>query len=391
MTQNCKSCRKDLDESHFVETYKTCNECRTKKKTRSTKHTLKTCQDFAEAKGGKCLSTEYKNITSKMKWQCSKGHEWEIGFNNVKNNGNWCPQCGGSKQLTIKDCQSAAKAKGGKCMSTEYKNNISKLKWQCSEGHEWESCLGNIRNNGTWCPCCSGNTKLTLTDCQDVALSKGGKCLSTTYTNCDTKMKWKCHKGHIWHTTLYVIKNMGCWCLECGGRKTLTIEECKSFAKAKGGKCLSTEYKNAYQKLLWQCSEGHEWNANFHHIKHGNRWCPDCSKFKTEAVCRTIVERYLSKNFPNTRPKFLKGLELDGYNKELRIAFEYNGKQHYEYVPFFHKNGPVNLETQKSRDRKKFRLCHKYGVKLVIIPYQYSYLNPEELEDFIVNELWKIV
>ena len=202
MTTHCKSCRRDLDESHYVETYKTCNECRTKKKQRSTKRlTLKDCQDLAESKGGKCVSTEYKNSRSKMKWQCSENHEWETTIHNIKN-GHWCPHCAGNVKLTLKDCQDLAESKGGKCLSTEYKNSKTKMKWQCSENHEWEAKLDNIRY-GKWCRHCAGNVKLTLKDCQDLADSKGGKCLSTEYKNCDHKMKWKCSKGHMGYNFIH--------------------------------------------------------------------------------------------------------------------------------------------------------------------------------------------
>jgi hypothetical protein len=230
---------------------------------------------------------------------------------------------------------------------------------------------------------------ITLEICQDKAKSKNGICLSTEYINSKTKLIWQCSKGHKWDAVWSSIK-AGYWCNECGGRKTLTIKECKAFAEKKNGKCLSTTYKNAYQKLLWQCSKSHEWIADFHHIKHSNRWCPDCSRFKTEAVCRSIIEDFLLEKFPTKRPKFLEGLELDGYNEDLKMAFEYNGKQHYEYIPFFHGNDPKKFESQKLRDIKKYNICFDKGISLILIPYQYSYEKPDELRDFIYIELCKI-
>ena len=107
-------------------------------------------------------------------------------------------------------------------------------------------------------------------------------------------------------------------------------------------------------------------------------------------MCREIMEKYLLEPFPNTRPDFLEGLELDGYNEELNIAFEYNGKQHYEYIPHFHRNGEEDFETQKERDRKKYRICREKKINLIIIPYQYDYTTPDELDDFIYTELCKI-
>ena len=54
--------------------------------------------------------------------------------------------------------------------------------------------------------------------------------------------------------------------------------------------------------------------------------------------------------YPVTGGNF--NLELDCFNKELRIGLEYNGVQHYKYVPYFHKNKEAFL-NQKYRDDMK--------------------------------------
>jgi hypothetical protein len=146
---------------------------------------------------------------------------------------------------------------------------------------------------------------------------------------------------------------------------------------------------NNNTNMKWECSQGHEWKATQNNVQRGT-WCPCCVTYKSEEMCRDIFERNLMEKFPNTRPKFMKGLELDGYNADLNIAFEYNGIQHYEYNSFFHRDDPENLVRQKERDRKKYRLCREHNIDLIIIPHQYSYTNPEELEEFIMAELWKI-
>ena len=37
---------------------------------------LKTMQEHAEKRGGKCLAKEYKNSTYKLLFECSNGHKW---------------------------------------------------------------------------------------------------------------------------------------------------------------------------------------------------------------------------------------------------------------------------------------------------------------------------
>ncbi len=71
------------------------------------------------------------------------------------------------------------------------------------------------------------------------------------------------------------------------------------------------------------------------------------------------------------RPPFLnsgKGqLSYDVYISKLRIAIEYQGKQHYEPVEIF--GGEESFRRQKERDEIKQQLSQEHGIKLVYISY----------------------
>ena len=94
-------------------------------------------QNLAKKRGGKCLSSKYYNIDTKLKWVCEKGHTWNAIPYTIKK-GTWCPNCVG-KNKTISDMQNLAKKRGGKCLSSKYYNNRTKLEWECKKGHIWES------------------------------------------------------------------------------------------------------------------------------------------------------------------------------------------------------------------------------------------------------------
>ena len=207
--------------------------------------------------------------------------------------------------------------------------------------------------------------------------------------NAYTKLSWKCSEGHQWNAAYNDIKNNNTWCSECAGKKKHIIEDCYEFAKNKNGLCLSTECEDNKTNMKWQCSEGHQWTTTFCIIKNHGSWCPNCASFRSEKLCRGIFEELLLEPFPTKRPPFLEGLELDGYNESLNIAFEYNGKQHYEFIKHFH-NNIEKFNRQKARDKKKYSICQKRGLNLIIIPYQYDFRNPEEMREFIFNELSKI-
>jgi hypothetical protein len=114
--------------------------------------------------------------------------------------------------------------------------------------------------------------------------------------------------------------------------------------------------------------------------------CPRCW-WKTQIACVEFIEKLTNKKFLiNTYPKFLEGLEYDGYNEELKLAIEYNGEQHYKYHPFFHRNGEEDLIKQQERDSRKVELSKKNNIYLIIVPYY-----TEDIEGLISKEYSKFL
>lgn len=106
--------------------------------------------------------------------------------------------------------------RNGELLSNEYINNITKLKWKCNIcQYTWEALPGSVKN-GSWCSSCvKNNQKLTIKEMHDIAISRGGKCLSDKYINLNTKLLWQCKCGHIWSAMPSNIKNRGSWCPKC--------------------------------------------------------------------------------------------------------------------------------------------------------------------------------
>jgi hypothetical protein len=185
---------------------------------------------------------------------------------------------------------------------------------------------------------------------------------------------------------------MGTWCPACGGTQKRTIEEMKQMALKRGGKCLSKEYANIETKLLWECAEGHRWEAQPNGIRSGS-WCPQCSSALAERICREYFEQLFGKRFPKVKPSWLRlanksRLELDGYCEKLGLAFEHQGPHHYGLDIY----SPITNERairQKERDRLKRLLCRKNGVILISVPEIPTRLPQNEIKDFIRSECEK--
>ena len=71
----------------------------------------------------------------------------------------------------------------------------------------------------------------------------------------------------------------GHWCHTCSG-KNITIEDLQDIALERGGWCLSPDYFGINIKLWWQCREGHVWDATPNMVKNDNNWCPKCEYIK---------------------------------------------------------------------------------------------------------------
>jgi len=240
---------------------------------------------------------------------------------------------------TFKKMKMISIEKGGECLSTSYEYSGKKLRFRCSEGHEWEAISESI-TQGTWCPKCAhkrggfaapgakrtgfvvlndGRPKgcetrrnKTLSKVRAHALEKAGKCLSESYDFAKQKLRFRCSEGHEWEATPDKI-TQGSWCPKCGKkrggfaaqgtkrpesgfavnksaaekatqtRRNKTLSQVRAKALERGGECLSASYDIAKQKLRFRCSEGHEWEAVPASIKHGT-WCPECAHKRTSKV-----------------------------------------------------------------------------------------------------------
>lgn len=299
------------------------------------------------------------------------------------------------KKKSIEDMHMLAQRNQGECISPEYVNNSSKLRWRCKDGHEFEAIPGNVQQ-GKWCPECararSGSSqRLALEDAQKSAIERGGVCLSDKYINSQTKLRWRCELGHEFGASANYVRS-GHWCPTCartrsGGTQRLTLKEIHLLAEQRGGKCFAAEYRNTGQKVLWECAAGHQWTATVGSVRGSGTWCPYCSQGVSEQICRAILENAFGQDFPKHRPKWLinslgNRMELDGCCANLGLAFEYNGEQHYIKHRAFH-GASKTLDRRIADDQLKVKLCRTNGVALIVIPYT---VIREELGVFIFEE-----
>ena len=311
--------------------------------------------NVATERGGKCLSNIYINNSSKLKWQCSVGHIWEATPSNVRAR-HWCPYCAGQGKLQLNQLSKLAKDRGGKCLSHQYINSKSKLKWECAEGHKWETSAGSI-NAGQWCPDCSSGVSERIcriffesifkepfpksrprwlrsqqgtlfeldgySEKLKIAFEHHGEQhygrigfyadehTSRQLQNRDKLKRILCRKNGVILFEIpqignrVKIKDLKKFILNLAGdhqrlkpllmntpsdinyfaaylpSSRALFQELIEIASAKGGMCLSKQYRGALVKLKWSCAKGHVWYRTPTSIKKGKS-CWKCT-YETRA------------------------------------------------------------------------------------------------------------
>ena len=76
-------------------------------------------------------------------------------------------------------------------------------------------------------------------------------------------------------------------------------------------------------------------------------------------------------------------LQIDGYNKELKLGFEYQGIQHFERVEGW--DSDINkFERRKSNDREKRRILSNRNIFMLYPTYR---LKKENYKNYILSKI----
>lgn len=255
------------------------------------RHSIEEMRHITELRNGACLSATFLTLRHELEWQCHRAHTWWAIAGNVLR-GSWCPYCARRLRGSIDEMKQIALSRGGQCLSVLYENRRTLLEWRCSAGHTWSAPAAAILA-GKWCLHCSLVEKYTIEDLRQLARERGGKCNSSYYANLQQRIAWECAKGHTWRaSTASILRET--WCPVCAKNQRLEIAEMRRIAESHGGLCLSSTHLNNHTPLLWACREGHRWLAAPSNVRRtGNKrgtWCPVCASQARKFQDRLTLE-----------------------------------------------------------------------------------------------------
>jgi hypothetical protein len=232
-----------------------------------------------------------KHSGAKLKWKCSKGHMSTSSIDNRQKTG--CPYCSGyypiigeTDLLTVHP-KIAAEADGWNPSEFLPKSNQIKP-WICAKGHKYKAQIctrTDIRSTGNGCPFCSGRRVISgETDLKtinpELASQAYGWDPNEVSPGSESKLKWKCIRGHIWEAAVY-SRNANVGCPFCANKRVLkgfndlATTEPDLAREASGWDPTTVTSGSSHKSFLWKCHLGHSWRSNVKNRTKG-QGCPTC-------------------------------------------------------------------------------------------------------------------
>jgi hypothetical protein len=279
---------------------------------------LEICNLYAKSNNGKCLDTNYKNSMTLMNWEWENGHKFKQTLNKIMCRKTWCCFCSGHYKKDKNYLDNLAKEKNGKCLSTKYINSQTKYIWECSKNHKWQAIAASIQT-GSWCKICANKNKKNIFYWDSfVKKSYEGKCLSEEYKNNKTKLYFECKNNHKFYSKPNDVQQ-GYWCPYCSHSHSKPEIEMFEYIKSlykdaqNGVKGLLSDKRFEIDVWIPNLKIGIEFDGTFWHSNKNKYFKPERDLLKNELCKKQGIKliRIKEENWIKNKEKCIKTLLLD--------------------------------------------------------------------------------
>lgn len=283
--------------------------------------------------------------SQKAWWKCKKcGNTWEAFISNRTRIHSGCPYCANLRVKKGFNDLATLRPDLAKEWYQEKNGDLTpdavvecyakKVWWKCGTcGNIWETTPNARKRRG--CPYCCNHVKIAgFNDFEsqfpdlvkEWDFEKNKKLPSQYAAGSDSKVWWKCEKGHSWKAQIN-SRVKGNDCPYCGNKKVLIgfndlfsvkpeLQEDWDFEKNKG----LSPYEvttGTTKKAWWICKDcGFSWEASIYTRANGYG-CPECgrkkssvSRLKTMAIKNPLFEQY---------PELLKEWDFEKNNIDILL------------------------------------------------------------------------
>jgi hypothetical protein len=226
---------------------------------------------------------------------------------------------------------------------------------------------------------------------KELAKENDGKLIDTEWKGCWHKYLFESKQGEVFYKTHDSIRKNG-WpknYKKDTRNNDEKYQELKEIIKSRNGILLTPNWLGFKVKHEIINYSGEIFYLTPERIKQG-AWLPDRG-LVSEPICRQTLNHLFGYQFIKTQkiltPEITgrtRSLELDGYCKELNIAFEYQGhdshwdKNHKDYIKV------------SEKDKLKNFFCKKLNIVLIVIPMFKEEINKwheEKVLSHIMKEI----
>lgn len=341
------------------------------------------------------ITTELNDSQAKLKFRCLEdGFEFERCWSNILKGFTKCDLCIGRTHYTVDMLKQIVKNIGCEFIDTEYRGVKKKHLFKCKCGRTFERdlCVVLYRKS---CECewCSNNVKHTYAFIKEDLAKHGIELLSTEYKNNYTKIKVRHECGFVIDRTYTSISTNDYKCPHCikKGFYRDTEQFYKEIYDLVGDEyTFYGEYINSNTKMKVKHNIcGHTYEVSPTKFINCNCRCPRCTSSKGE---EEIMGFFTEANIPFKKEyKFKDLIGVGGqclrydfalHNKEDGLfLIEYDGIQHFEPV-----RGEELFKLTKEHDRRKDEYCKENNISLYRIPYWRKDNLINILEDILMKE-----
>lgn len=285
-----------------------------------------------------------------------------------------------------------------------YINRRTKVIIICPIHGEFEQQAGS-HLQGCGCPKCANNLKYTtdsFIDRSNIIHSNRYDYSLVNYVDNKTKVKIICKV----HGVFEQIPNghlQGWGCEKCSYelRGEQHRSNTESFIKSAFlvhrdlYNYDKVNYTNCSDAVIIICKEhGEFYQRPSDHL--GGCGCPACNYSKKEL----LIFNWLKENRIRFKSQFelitsevarnSNLIKIDFFVKqnEQQYFIEYDGIQHFEYVPYFHKEGIIDFDKQQRRDKVLNDFCELHKDRVTLIRFNYKQTNEEILK--IMNSTFNV-
>lgn len=327
-----------------------------------------------------------------------------------------------NRRLSFDDVKSFIESKGCILLDKEYKNNAEILNIKCRCGNDFTATFGTFRKGQQQCKECGmkirSEKRIESTGQKHEYYSidkikniineydTETELVSTEYSGCYSKLKWKCSCGKEFKQSFSHVKNkinnniqLLCPdCMKLMANQSFRYSEDdinkKIFDKYGYQKFIIYDYENYtnnHNKNIYIHVEcGHKFTSNLSNILLCGRLCPECEIKYSKGMYNII--KYLKSNLINyeLEKKFIdckyeRSLPFDVYLPHYNALIEYDGEQHERPTELY--GGQEGLELIQLRDNIKNEYCKEKDIPLLRI----SHRDNDRIDNLINKFIDKLI